>query len=163
MRLVPALYNFAGFQQFLLVMTLSLRIFRASILRHQFRRSCVVSIRTPSTITYRTMATEQSSNAASTAHDDTAETEQKNGQPLSLPEPPSDSKAIELDVSSGNAVKLDHLGPMVVNRDGTLSRIGNWEQMTEIERRNTLRILGKRNQLRLESLKAAGDAKPAAE
>lgn len=109
------------------------------------------------------MATEQSSNAASTAHDDTAETEQTNGQPLSLPEPPSDSKAIELDVSSGNAVKLDHLGPMVVNRDGTLSRIGNWEQMTEIERRNTLRILGKRNQLRLESLKAAGDAKPAAE
>ncbi|KAF2439337.1 hypothetical protein P171DRAFT_338229, partial [Karstenula rhodostoma CBS 690.94] len=52
-------------------------------------------------------------------------------------------------------VKLDHLGPMVVNRDGTLSRIGNWEQMTEMERRNTLRVLGKRNQLRLDTLRAA--------
>jgi predicted Fe-S protein YdhL (DUF1289 family) len=50
-------------------------------------------------------------------------------------------------------VKLDHLGPMVVNRDGTLSRIANWEHMTEIERRNTLRILGKRNQLRLDGLR----------
>ncbi|KAF2258336.1 hypothetical protein CC78DRAFT_479039 [Lojkania enalia] len=56
-------------------------------------------------------------------------------------------------MSSGSAVKLDHLGPMVVNRDGTLSRIANWEHMTEIERQNTLRILGKRNQLRMEALK----------
>lgn len=50
---------------------------------------------------------------------------------------------------------LDHLGPMVVNVDGTLSRIGNWEQMTEIERKNTVRILGKRNKQRLEALKNA--------
>lgn len=52
-------------------------------------------------------------------------------------------------------MKLDALGPLVVNQDGTLSRIANWEQMTEIERRNTLRVLGKRNKLRLDSLKAA--------
>ncbi|KAF2147033.1 uncharacterized protein K452DRAFT_194342, partial [Aplosporella prunicola CBS 121167] len=49
-------------------------------------------------------------------------------------------------------LRLDHLGPMVVNRDGTLSRIANWEGMTELERTNTLRVLGKRNQLRLKAL-----------
>ncbi|CAI7641542.1 unnamed protein product [Penicillium glandicola] len=62
---------------------------------------------------------------------------------------------IKLDMSGGGtAVKLDHLGPMVVNVDGTLSQIGNWQQMTEIEKSNTLRVLGKRNQKRLEALRA---------
>jgi hypothetical protein len=44
-------------------------------------------------------------------------------------------------------------------KDGTLSRIANWEQMADIEKQNTLRILVKRNQLRTESLKekAEGD------
>ena len=55
---------------------------------------------------------------------------------------------------NGQAVALDALGPMVVNRDGTVSRIGNWHEMSEIERQNTLRILGKRNQLRLGNLRA---------
>lgn len=50
-------------------------------------------------------------------------------------------------------VKLDHLGPLVVNKDGTLSRIENWAAMAEIERQNTLRVLGKRNQARLEALR----------
>lgn len=62
---------------------------------------------------------------------------------------------LDLSAKGGSTVSLDHLGPMVVNVDGTLSRIGNWEQMTEIERKNTLRILGKRNKQRLETLKAA--------
>lgn len=54
-------------------------------------------------------------------------------------------------------MKLDHLGPMVVNVDGTLSQIGNWQQMSEIEKRNTLRVLGKRNQKRLEALREKGE------
>jgi hypothetical protein len=41
----------------------------------------------------------------------------------------------------------------VVNKDGTLSRIENWAAMAEIERQNTLRVLGKRNQARLEALR----------
>ncbi|KAJ5179686.1 hypothetical protein N7492_002896 [Penicillium capsulatum] len=82
--------------------------------------------------------------------------------------PPSESSGadasqqapLRLDLSEeGSAVKLDHLGPMVVNVDGSLARIGNWEQMTEIERKNTLRILGKRNKQRLEALRAAKDEK----
>lgn len=65
------------------------------------------------------------------------------------------SMQLDLGAEGGSTVTLDHLGPMVVNVDGTLSRIGNWEQMTEIERKNTLRILGRRNKQRLDSLKAA--------
>ncbi|CAO2652959.1 Nn.00g023700.m01.CDS01 [Neocucurbitaria sp. VM-36] len=72
-------------------------------------------------------------------------------QPLPLPEPSSE-ESTKIDVN-GEGVKLDHLGPLVVNKDGTLSRITNWANMAEIERQNTLRILGKRNQLRTESLK----------
>ncbi|KAK4130332.1 hypothetical protein BT67DRAFT_334561, partial [Trichocladium antarcticum] len=50
-------------------------------------------------------------------------------------------------------VALDSLGPMVVGRDGTVSRIGNWHEMTAHERALTVRVLGKRNQLRLGNLK----------
>lgn len=99
------------------------------------------------------MATTNDNNSTTTTTTTTPPDDQ-NKAPLPLPEPPSGSDAQELDVSSGQAIKLDHLGPMVVNRDGTLSRIDNWQQMTDIERRNTLRILGKRNQLRRDELKA---------
>lgn len=79
-----------------------------------------------------------------------------NGSPLALP--PADEGAQKLDVSgSGGSVKLDHLGPLVVNQDGTLSRISNWDKMTEIEKKNTLRVLGKRNQQRMDALKAANN------
>jgi hypothetical protein len=70
---------------------------------------------------------------------------------LALPD--TNSATHQLNVN-GDGVKLDHLGPLIVNADGTLSRIGNWAQMTEIEQRNTLRVLGKRNKERMERLKA---------
>jgi hypothetical protein len=70
---------------------------------------------------------------------------------LSLPAP-SDNQA---SISRTQTVKLDALGPMVINSDGTLSRIHNWAEMTDAERERTLRILGKRNQLRKETILAA--------
>ncbi|PKS06865.1 hypothetical protein jhhlp_006941 [Lomentospora prolificans] len=64
-----------------------------------------------------------------------------------------------LDVSrGGSTVKLDHLGPLVVNQDGTMSRIANWSEMAEIEKENTLRILGKRNQIRLQALRTQAES-----
>jgi hypothetical protein len=76
--------------------------------------------------------------------------------PLPLPEPSKDANTTTIDMSTGGStVKLDHMGPLVVNKDGTLSRISNWGEMSEIERQNTLRILGKRNQLRRETLQQA--------
>jgi hypothetical protein len=65
------------------------------------------------------------------------------------------ARKLDLSAEGGSSVTLDHLGPMVVNVDGTMSRISNWEQMAEIERKNTLRIIGKRNKQRLDALKAA--------
>jgi len=72
---------------------------------------------------------------------------------LALPEVPHESTT-QLDMSNGStSVKLDHLGPMVVNADGTLSRVSNWDQMADIEKANTWKIIGKRNKERLEKLR----------
>ncbi|KAJ6615378.1 hypothetical protein B0H10DRAFT_2041165 [Mycena sp. CBHHK59/15] len=49
----------------------------------------------------------------------------------------------------GPAVPLDYLGPMVVNSDGTLSRIANWLSMSEPEKEQTRRALVARNIIRL--------------
>lgn len=75
-----------------------------------------------------------------------------NQVPLLPPPADLDSGAPQLKVG-GEGVALDHLGPLVVNKDGSLSRIANWETMSEKEKKNTLRVLGKRNQLRLGELR----------
>ncbi|PYH73993.1 uncharacterized protein BO88DRAFT_401571 [Aspergillus vadensis CBS 113365] len=98
---------------------------------------------------YSTMST--SNEQQQTQQTQQQEQDQKEKPILALPDAES---ATKLDVSGdGSAVALDHLGPVVVNQDGTLSRISNWEAMTEIEKKNTLRVLGKRNKMRLEALK----------
>ncbi|KAF2824535.1 hypothetical protein CC86DRAFT_265490, partial [Ophiobolus disseminans] len=87
--------------------------------------------------------------------DQNIEQHPSSGAPLSLPEPGKDTTTTSIDMSKGGeTVKLDHLGPLVVNKDGTLSRISNWADMSDIERQNTVRVLGKRNQLRREALRA---------
>ncbi|OLN92054.1 hypothetical protein CCHL11_01634 [Colletotrichum chlorophyti] len=93
--------------------------------------------------------------------------------PLALPPLPEPSggnsaagddanKTVRLDLGGAQggsaSTSLDHLGPLVVNQDGTMSRIGNWGEMSEIERQNTLRILGRRNQIRLAALREADAA-----
>lgn len=84
--------------------------------------------------------------------------QEQNQPPLALPDTStasSESGAPKLDLSKdGGSVKLDHLGPMVVNTDGTMSRIANWELMSEMEKQKTIRVLGKRNKQRLEALEA---------
>ena len=52
-------------------------------------------------------------------------------------------------VVGGDPVQLDSLGPIVVNTDGSLSRITNWAEMTEAEQKKTLRVVAKRNKARL--------------
>lgn len=95
----------------------------------------------------------QASSAAAAGGDDGAGTSGGDGGALpALPAPESDGPTTTLEVD-GKAVVLDHLGPMVVGRDGTVSRIANWHELSEIERRNTLRVLGKRNQVRLAALR----------
>lgn len=94
------------------------------------------------------------------------------GQPLDdagflpLPAPPGTedqaSKEAEDEVHTievgGVPVKVDKLGPVVVQTDGSLSRITNWLDMTPNEQQQTLRLIGRRNQQRLNALKAAAEA-----
>ncbi|KAG9007407.1 hypothetical protein FRB95_006675 [Tulasnella sp. JGI-2019a] len=72
--------------------------------------------------------------------------------PLALPAPEpksaSSSDAAEV-LNLGTTFKFDKLGPLVVNSDGTLSRISNWENLSDIERERTFRILNARNKIRL--------------
>lgn len=96
--------------------------------------------------------------SAQTSATQSEQSEQMPDRPLGLPAP-GDASRTTLDMSSGSAtVKMDHLGPLVVNQDGSLSRIANWEQMTEFEQKNTLRIIGKRNAARREALMGEGPA-----
>ncbi|KAJ3147296.1 hypothetical protein HDU89_005646 [Geranomyces variabilis] len=54
--------------------------------------------------------------------------------------------------NGSSSASLDVLGPMVVNSDGTLSRITNWDSMTPEEQANITRVLTKRNAARLRKL-----------
>jgi hypothetical protein len=121
------------------------------------------SIHIPHQIRLQKRAMSDSTNSANqhTPQDPQNETPQDTSKtPLPLPAPTGEEGTTQINVG-GQAVKLDHLGPLVVNKDGTLSRIANWEQMADIEKQNTLRILVKRNQLRTETLKekAEGEGK----
>ncbi|CAE6395501.1 unnamed protein product [Rhizoctonia solani] len=85
-------------------------------------------------------------------------TSPKNPTPLALPAPDesstTDSEVTTLEVG-GKSISFDKLGPMIVNSDGTLSRIANWQEMTAAEQKNTIRVLSKRNQLRTSTLAEA--------
>lgn len=108
----------------------------------------------PSTLrlTTKTMSSSSTSFYSSSSKDDPTPSQSQN----TLPAPGESSTPTTLDVSGdGTTVKLDHLGPLVVNVDGTMSRIGNWSEMAEIERQNTVRIIGRRNKQRLEVLRKA--------
>jgi len=67
--------------------------------------------------------------------------------PLALPahDPLDSTKTLVVN----QTIKLDELGPMVINSDGTISRIANWNDMTSQEQERTMRVLGARNKLRL--------------
>lgn len=63
---------------------------------------------------------------------------------------------ILIDATSGNPYQVptmkdwDALGPLVMNKDGTLSRLENWKDMNGQERRKTVEYLKKRNLMRIE-------------
>ncbi|KAF8591726.1 hypothetical protein K439DRAFT_1320250, partial [Ramaria rubella] len=63
--------------------------------------------------------------------------------PLALPSPDASGSAKTLTIDQ--TIKLDELGPMVVNSDGTLSRISNWKNLTQQEQERTIRVIGARN------------------
>ncbi|KAI1341780.1 hypothetical protein F5Y15DRAFT_413707 [Xylariaceae sp. FL0016] len=101
---------------------------------------------------------EQTQESEATTTSPSSESQTQTGsepqKPLPLPASSSSSSSNPPSLHvGGEGIKLDHLGPLVVNEDGTMSRIANWGEMAEVERENTLRILGKRNKLRLARLR----------
>jgi len=84
----------------------------------------------------------------------------KDGQDEKIQGLPAPGEGHKLDVSGeGSSVSLGHLGPLVVNRDGTTGRVANWETMTVHEKETTLALLKKRNKARLETLKKDEETK----
>ncbi|CAE6487650.1 unnamed protein product [Rhizoctonia solani] len=87
----------------------------------------------------------------------------KTSTPLALPAPEegsaNESGTTTLEIG-GKSISFDKLGPMVVNSDGTLSRIANWQEMTPAEQNNTIRVLSKRNQLRTSTFAQAIGSTP---
>ena len=45
----------------------------------------------------------------------------------------------------GESLKLDNLGPIIINTDGTTRTIDNWDTLTESERKVSWRRIAKRN------------------
>ena len=53
----------------------------------------------------------------------------------------------------GGSTSLESLGPVVVNKDGSLARIANWQQMTEEEKAAAKRLIGAQNKKRMAALR----------
>lgn len=56
--------------------------------------------------------------------------------------------------------RFDALGPIVINSDGTTSRISNWTTMTESEKKTAVRLISARNKRRKEAI-LSGKVAPA--
>ena len=76
------------------------------------------------------------------------------GLPALRPAAEGDAPVRSINLGSGESVSLDAMGPVVVNEDGTLCRIGNWAAMTPLEQATTQRRISERNNQRLAALRA---------
>mmetsp|Transcript_6651 Transcript_6651/g.18972 ORF Transcript_6651/g.18972 Transcript_6651/m.18972 type:complete len:104 (+) Transcript_6651:1807-2118(+) len=62
----------------------------------------------------------------------------------------------QVTVDADTGVRMDALGPIIINTDGTVARISNWAALTERERKVALKRIAKRNAQRREVLEARG-------
>ncbi len=53
---------------------------------------------------------------------------------------------------NGIGARLDRLGPVILNLDGSMSRITNWDNMSPNEQATALRLVAKRNEERRKQL-----------
>lgn len=63
---------------------------------------------------------------------------------LPPPEPNSGLPTIRL----GETIRLEEMGPIILNTDGSTRRIENWDSLTEREKEVTWRRISKRNEER---------------
>lgn len=81
---------------------------------------------------------------------------QGGAQQLALPAGAKEGARPQVQVG-GSSTSLDELGPVVVNKDGTLAQIANWGQMTEDEQATTMRLIGAQNKRRLAALRVSAE------
>lgn len=92
-------------------------------------------------------------------------------QIVSIPNSSSDDDSEEKTTSTPITVRstqdseatLAMLGPIVLNADGTMSRISNWKDMTPREQESAKRLVTRRNETRRQVLIEERSAKAAAE
>ena len=53
----------------------------------------------------------------------------------------------------GEAIAMEHLGPIIINADGTTRRIANWDSLSSGEKESSWRIIKARNEKRLAKLR----------
>ena len=87
----------------------------------------------------------------------TSSTQSDEQEILALPSSISDEGVRQF--TFGEKLSLDHLGPIIINTDGTTKRITNWDKLTEDERKTTWRVISTRNKKRLEELKSSEEQK----
>ena len=63
--------------------------------------------------------------------------------------------AVVAKLDESTVTKLDALGPIVVGKDGSLSRIPNWSELTETEKAAAMRMIPARNEKRRRLLQEA--------
>ena len=68
---------------------------------------------------------------------------------LKLPEPSSDDIPT---LKLGESMTFHHIGPIIVNVDGSTSRIGNWDEMSKVEQEIAWKRISARNQKRRDAL-----------
>ncbi len=72
---------------------------------------------------------------------------------LALPDADASSSEYQKLELNGNSIKLDDMGPIIINTDGTTRKISNWNILSSHEKEATLRRISKRNKERLLKLK----------
>ncbi len=79
-----------------------------------------------------------------------SDTQEEDSGTMDLPRlPPSDPNDSSIpSLKLGEKFKMDHLGPIIINPDGTTRRIGNWENMTASEREVAWRRISKRRMVK---------------
>eukprot|EP01130_Rhizamoeba_saxonica_P002051 TRINITY_DN11856_c0_g1_i1.p1 TRINITY_DN11856_c0_g1~~TRINITY_DN11856_c0_g1_i1.p1 ORF type:complete len:131 (-),score=22.27 TRINITY_DN11856_c0_g1_i1:93-485(-) len=68
-----------------------------------------------------------------------------------LPFPTGNEDAQQM-VVNGEPIRFDHLGPMIINQDGTIGRITNWDSLSEKEQEVAWRRIANRNKIRRQQL-----------
>lgn len=83
--------------------------------------------------------------------------------PLLPPSIENNESLNHLSMALGETMKLDHFGPMIINPDGTVRRIANWDTLTKQEKDSSWRLITARNRKRLQELQRQQNENEASE